>query len=134
MSSDVSRIPAAKSHEAEAHFKKLLCYETDCWDVHFAISNNRQDFVLVDVRSELLFAQSHIDRTINIPHKKMTRDTLKHYPLDSLFVVYCAGPHCNGTDKGAVKLAELNRPVKKMIDGITGWLDEGLLLVGTDST
>jgi len=42
-----------------------------------------------------------------------------------LFVVYCAGPHCNGANKAAVKLAQLGRPVKEMIGGLTGWIDEG---------
>lgn len=129
MTSVVSRVTAAPSSQALAHFQTLLQFETDCWDVHFAISNNRQDFVLVDVRSELLFGQSHIEQAINIPHKKLTEDNLKAYPTDTLFVVYCAGPHCNGTEKGAIKLAELGRPVKKMIGGITGWIDEGLPLV-----
>jgi rhodanese-related sulfurtransferase len=134
MSSVVSRIPAAPSEVALAHFQSLLQFETDCWDVHFAISNNRQDFVLVDVRNETLFAQGHIDKAVNIPHKKITTEALKHYPADTLFVVYCAGPHCNGTEKGAIKLAELGRPVKKMIGGITGWIDEGLLLLGSEQS
>ena len=132
MTSVVSRIPAAPSELALAHFQNLLQFETDCWDVHFAISNNRQDFILVDVRSELLFEQCHIEQAINIPHKRLTTENLVDYPANALFVVYCAGPHCNGTEKAAIKLAELGRPVKKMIGGITGWLDEGLKLVGTD--
>lgn len=132
MSSVVSRIPAAPSDVALAHFQTLLQFETDCWDVHFAISNNRQDFVLVDVRSELLFEQSHIEKSVNIPHKRLTKENLSDYPAETLFVVYCAGPHCNGTEKAAIRLAELGRPVKKMIGGITGWLDEGLTLLGTN--
>jgi rhodanese-related sulfurtransferase len=48
--------------------------------------------------------------------------------FDNLFVVYCAGPHCNATEKAAIRLAKLGRPVKKMIGGITGWLDEGFSL------
>ena len=129
MSSVVSRIPPANSNEALAHFQQLLRFETDCWDVHFAISNHRQDFVLLDVRSDVLFRQGHIQNAINLPHKNISTETLKHYPHDTLFVVYCAGPHCNGTEKGAIKLAELGRAVKKMIGGITGWLDEGFALV-----
>jgi rhodanese-related sulfurtransferase len=128
MSSVVSRIPAASNEAALAHFSRLLTFETDCWDVHFALSNNRQDFVLVDVRSEILFEQGHIANAVNIPHKNITADNLAAYPVDTLFVVYCAGPHCNGTEKGAIKLAELKRPVKKMIGGVTGWLDEGFAL------
>ena len=47
------------------------------------------------------------------------------WPHDMLFVVYCAGPHCNGADKAALRLAKLGRPVKVMIGGVTGWADEG---------
>jgi len=129
MSSVVSRVPAAASEDALVHFNRLLAFETDCWDVHFALSNKRQDFVLIDVRSELLFAQGHIEQAVNIPHKRIDAETLASYPLETLFVVYCAGPHCNGTEKGAIKLAELKRPVKKMIGGVTGWIDEGFELV-----
>ena len=46
------------------------------------------------------------------------------WPPSTLFVVYCAGPHCNGGDRGALKLAELGRSVKLMIGGMTGWADE----------
>ena len=129
MSSVVSRIPAANSKIALAHFQHLLQFETDCWDVHFAIANKRQDFVLLDVRSALLYTQGHIEEALNLPHKKINIDTLAKYPEDTLFVVYCAGPHCNGTEKAAIKLAELGRPVKKMIGGVMGWLDEGFELV-----
>lgn len=55
MASPVARIPAASATRALAHFEALLEFETDCWDVHFAISNQRQDFVLLDVRAESLF-------------------------------------------------------------------------------
>jgi rhodanese-related sulfurtransferase len=44
-------------------------------------------------------------------------------------VVYCSGPHCNGADRAALRLARLGRQVKKMIGGISGWKDEGFSLV-----
>jgi len=111
------------------HFESLLEFETDCWDVQHAIANNRMDFVLLDVRGEELFADAHIEGSVSLPHPRINADTLREYPLDTLFVVYCAGPHCNGTEKAAIRLAKLGRPVKKMIGGITGWLDEGFSLV-----
>jgi len=129
MSSGVSRIPAANSAEALEHFSSLLQYETDCWDVHHAISNDRQDFVLLDVRSRQAYAEGHIDAAISLPHQNITAETLTVFPEDTLFIVYCAGPHCNGTEKAAIRLARLGRPVKKMIGGVTGWLDEGFELV-----
>ena len=53
---------------------------------------------------------------------------LAQYPPDTLFVTYCAGPHCNGAARAAIRLARLGRPVKVMPGGITGWIDEGLAL------
>lgn len=129
MSSSVSRPPAADSQTALHHFQSLLAFETDCWDVHHAISNNRQDFVLLDVRGEELYQRGHIETAISLPHARINEKALQAYPMDTLFVVYCAGPHCNGTEKAAIRLAKLGRPVKKMIGGITGWLDEGFSLV-----
>ncbi|HDZ08526.1 rhodanese-like domain-containing protein [Pseudohongiella sp.] len=129
MSSAVSRPPAADSAAALAHFEALLQFETDCWDVHHAISNKRQDFILLDVRGEDDYRDGHIPAAINLPHSRINAETLTQYANDTLFVVYCAGPHCNGADKAAVRLARLNRPVKKMIGGITGWLDERFSLV-----
>lgn len=125
MSSMVSRPPAADPAHALAHFEGLLEFETDCWDVHHAIVNNRMDFVLLDVRSEALFNRGHVAGAANLPHARINQDSLKPYPPQTFFVVYCAGPHCNGADKAAIRLAKLGRPVKKMIGGITGWLDEG---------
>jgi rhodanese-related sulfurtransferase len=127
--SAVSHPKAASSEDALAHFSHLLQFETDCWDVHHAISNNRQDFVLLDVRGDLSYEQGHIEKAISLPHARINKKTLSDYPIETLFVVYCAGPHCNATEKAAIRLAKLQRPVKKMIGGITGWIDEGFSLV-----
>ncbi len=129
MSSAVSRIPAADSTVALTHFENLLANETDCWDVNHAISNDRQDFILLDVRGEESFEKGHLAQSVNLPNWKVKASTLEQYLPDTLFVVYCAGPHCNGADKAAVHLAKLGRPVKKMIGGVTGWIDEGFVLV-----
>jgi rhodanese-related sulfurtransferase len=128
MSSSVSRIPAASKEAAIAHFSQLLSFETDCWDVHHAIANNRQDFILLDVRSQQCYEAGHILSAINLPWSKITQTSLQHFDQDTLFVVYCAGPHCNATEKAAIKIATLSRPVKKMIGGVTGWVDEGFKL------
>ncbi len=125
----MARTPAAPSEQALAHFSTLLQFETDCWDVHHAMSNQRQDFILLDVRGEQLFEQGHIAGAINLPWSQINQKKLERFSSDSLFVVYCAGPHCNATEKAAIRLAKLNRPVKKMIGGVCGWLDEGFDLV-----
>ncbi len=133
MPSAVTAVPAADSAAALSHFESALSFETDCWDVHDTLSRGQADFVLVDVRSPELYARGHVPGAVNIPHGKLVESKLAHYPADTVFVTYCAGPHCNGGHRGAIRLARLGRPVKLMIGGITGWLDEGFeLATGSD--
>ncbi|MFM0592539.1 MULTISPECIES: rhodanese-like domain-containing protein [Paraburkholderia] len=128
--SSVSAVPAAESAAALAHYNASLAFETDCSDVHatFARDPHTVDFVLLDVRGPALFARGHVPGAVNLPHGKIVASKLAGYPVDTLFVTYCAGPHCNGATRGAIRLAELGRPVKVMIGGVTGWLDEGFEL------
>ena len=132
MTSSVSAIPAAASDRAIAHFGTAFEFETDCWDVHDAVASGRQDFVLFDARSPDLYARGHVPQAISMPHGKIVEAKLRDYPMDTLFVVYCAGPHCNGAHRAAYRLAKLGRPVKLMIGGITGWIDEGFDLATGD--
>ena len=124
--SAVTAVDAATPQDAVRHFGSLLRFETDCWDVHASLPAG--DFVLLDVRSPDLYAAGHIEGAINLPHGRIVQRNLRAHPDDTLFVVYCSGPHCNGADKAALALARLGRPVKKMIGGVTGWLDEGFAL------
>jgi rhodanese-related sulfurtransferase len=110
-----------------AHFERRLGVETDCSDVHAALKQGA-DFVLVDARGPVLFAKGHVPGAVNIPHRTMTAERMAAYAKDTVFVVYCAGPHCNGATKAAIRLARLGYRVKEMIGGITGWLDEGFAL------
>jgi len=126
----VSQVPAASQADALEHFSSLLAFETDCWDVHASMAAG-PDFVLADVRGAAAYAAGHADGAVHIPHADLTAANLSSYATDTLFVVYCAGPHCNGADKAARNLAALGRPVKKMIGGVTGWLDDGFMLVSS---
>ncbi|OWV79340.1 sulfurtransferase [Rhizobium sp. R635] len=125
MPSPVAEIPAAAPDLAVAHYAAKLAFETDCSDVRAAFAAGKVDFVLLDVRSPVLFAQSHVPGAINLPHGKMTAHRMSEWASDTLFVVYCAGPHCNGADKAALRLAKLGLQAKLMIGGMTGWADEG---------
>ncbi|MDE5206480.1 rhodanese-like domain-containing protein [Citrobacter amalonaticus] len=126
----VTEFPAAASPVAVNHFLSRLSLETDCADVYESIHRGEQDFVLLHVVGKPeTFARRHIPGAIHLPHARITAERMAQWPADTLFVVYCAGPHCNGADRAALKLARLGLPVKVMIGGITGWADEGIAII-----
>ena len=132
MSNTVTSIAAAPSGDAQAHFENLFRFETDCWDVHDALSSGSPGFVLLDVRGPEHFRAGHVSGALNLPHAKIIPSRMAAWPPQTLFVAYCAGPHCNGAARAAVRLSALGRPVKIMIGGVTGWLDEGFPLIEGD--
>jgi len=132
MTSFVTQIPAASADIAAAHFAARLSLETDCSDVEAAMREGKMDFVLLDVRGPISYAKAHVPGAINLPHRQITAEKMAEWPADTVFVVYCAGPHCNGGDRGALNLARLGRPVKLMIGGMTGWADEGFGFISGD--
>jgi rhodanese-related sulfurtransferase len=127
--SRVLEVAPAPSPTACEHFADKLTFETDCADVHSSFASNTVDFVLLDVRGRQAYRQGHVCGAINIPLVTITEDRMKEYSLETVFVVYCAGPHCNGANKAAIRLSQLGRPVKEMIGGVTGWVDDGFTLV-----
>jgi rhodanese-related sulfurtransferase len=128
----VTPIPPADPVTALAHFSALLTLETDCWDVHEAMTTGGADFVLLQTSaSPESFSEEHIPGAIHLHHSLISEATLARWPTETTFVVYCAGPHCNGADRGAANLARLGRQVKKMIGGKAGWVDEGYTFVAS---
>jgi rhodanese-related sulfurtransferase len=123
--SHVSEILPASPAAVEARYSLRLTFETDCWDVHESLRTKTADFVLLDVRGPKLYEAGHVPGAINLPHGKMTASRMAEWPEGTLVVVYCAGPHCNGTDRAALRLGRLGCKVKVMIGGMTGWADEG---------
>jgi rhodanese-related sulfurtransferase len=133
MRNAVTLVPPAPSEVAIRHFESQFTFETDCWDVHEALQSADPGFVLFDVRNAALFGKGHIPGAIHLPHGKIVAAKMANYSRDTLFVTYCAGPHCNGAARGALRLAQLGFAVKIMAGGITGWLDEGFGLVSGDA-
>jgi rhodanese-related sulfurtransferase len=126
----VTDFPPVSSEAAANHFLNRLSVETDCADVAAALQAGACDFVLLHVvGSKQTYARQHVPGALHLPHREITAERMSAWPEGMLFVAYCAGPHCNGADRAALKLARLGRPVKIMIGGITGWADEGLPFV-----
>lgn len=119
---------AASAADAADHFASKLRYETDCWDTSEALKSGADDIIVLDVRSTAAFTAGHVPGSHSLPRREITRARLDALSTDALFVVYCAGPHCNGADKAALSIADLGRRVKIMIGGHHGWQVEGLPL------
>ena len=128
MKNFVTQVQALPATQALAHFEAKLTAETDCWDVHATQDLDNRGFILVDVRSPEAFRGGHLPGAINIPHSALSARQLNRFDHEALFVVYCSGPHCNASTRAAIRIAELGRPVKEMIGGTTGWIDEGFTL------
>jgi rhodanese-related sulfurtransferase len=128
MPNAVTQIAAAPSNVAAAHFESQFTFETDCWDTHDAMQSGEPGFVLLDVRGPALFDKGHVPGAVNLPHAKIIASRVSAHPKSTLFVTYCAGPHCNGAARAAARLARLGFAVKLMAGGMTGWLDEGFEL------
>ena len=123
--SQVRRTPAADPGDAVDHFRSRLAFETDPSDLHADVESGVPGIVIVDARSREAFGRSHIPGAVNLPHREITAETTAGLDRDALYVTYCSGPGCNGSTKGALRLAELGFRVKELIGGIEYWRREG---------
>ena len=122
---------AAEIETARSHFKSKLTFETDAWDVKTDMERGRSDFVVIDVRSPADFEAKRIAGAISLPHRTMDAQSTAHLPKDKVMVTYCWHPGCNGSTKGALRLASLGFRVKELIGGLEYWIREGGPVEGT---
>jgi rhodanese-related sulfurtransferase len=127
----VLETPVAETQAAQQHFQSKLSFETDVWDVMTDLERGRSDFVVIDFRSRADFDARRIAGAIHLAYRSMDAETTAHLPKDKVMVTYCSGPGCNGSTKGALKLASLGFRVKEMIGGLEYWIKEGGPLEGT---
>jgi len=114
---------AAPTQQANDFFAAKLSCETDCSDVYADIKTDQKNYILLDVRSKEAFDKSHAITALSMPHSEINSDSLAKYNKDTLFVVYCWGPGCNGATKAGLKISALGFKVKEMIGGIHYWED-----------
>jgi rhodanese-related sulfurtransferase len=123
--SQVTEFPAAAQTDAYAHFFGKLSFEVDPADVSYAMKDGNIDFILIDTRKAGHYTKSHLPGAVNVPDGGITAEWLAQFPEDKLLITYCWGPSCNGSTKGAMKIAALGRPVKELIGGFQYWVREG---------
>ena len=88
-------------------------------------------FIVIDTRSREHFEARHITGAINLPHRSMNEETTAHLPKDKVMITYCWSPGCNGSTRGALRLAALGFRVKELVGGLEYWIREGGSVEGT---
>ncbi|MCU1616419.1 MAG: sulfurtransferase [Frankiales bacterium] len=115
---------------AVAHFAARLRFETDPSDVAAARAAGDGPLV-IDVRSQVAWDQGHLPGARHVPLAELTGRLAELPPPedDPQLVVYCWGPGCNGSTRGALALSLAGyRSVREMIGGFEYWAREGLAI------
>ena len=84
----------------------------------------REDVILLDVRSEEEYKRGHIPKALSLPLEEIDR-RWKDLPRDKELVAYCRGPYCVLSDRAAQKLREYGIRVKKLSVGYPEWEQAG---------
>lgn len=112
--------PTNPATMATAMYDKL-CYHTDAWDVAQDLANGIDDIIVIDTRRFEHYCAGHIPGAISLPHKEMTPERLTKLDSTLVYITYCDGIGCNGSTKGAWKLASAGLMVKELLGGLDFW-------------
>lgn len=128
MTSLVLEFPAPSPQQSMDFMLAKLCYHTDSADVAEDLRNRISEIVVIDTRSPAHYAAGHIPGAISFPHRLMDQANTSQLDRSKTYVTYCDGIGCNGSTKGAYKLAKLGFKVKELLGGLDFWQRDGLPL------
>jgi rhodanese-related sulfurtransferase len=106
------------------HYENKLKYEIDSWDLSEAIKN-KENIIVLDVRSKELYEVEHIPVALNFPHRTMNEESTKDLDKEMLYICYCDGIGCNASTKGALNMAKLGFKTKELMGGLDWWKRDG---------
>ncbi|WP_110666608.1 rhodanese-like domain-containing protein [Salinicola halophilus] len=117
--------PPAYPDVMPAAMAKKLALHTDAWDLAVDLAAEVETLVVIDTRSPSHYAAGHIPGAISLPHVDMTAERLAKLATDRVYVCYCDGIGCNGSTRGAFKLASAGFRVKELLGGLDFWRRDG---------
>ena len=123
--SSVLAFPAPSPEQSRDFMAAKLSYHADAWDVAEDLRNGIDAIVVVDTRSTAHYEQGHVPGAISFPHRTMDEQSTAHLDRSKVYVTYCDGIGCNGSTRGAYKLARLGFTVKEMLGGLDFWIRDG---------
>lgn len=116
--------PASPEQTAD-YMRHKLSFHADAWDVAEDLRAGVAQLVVIDTRSAEHYARGHVPGAISFPHRQMDAQSTAHLDRGKVYVTYCDGIGCNGSTKGAYKLAALGFTVKEMLGGLDFWVRDG---------
>ena len=123
--SSVLAFPAPSLEQSRDFMAAKLSYHADAWDVAEDLRNGIDAIVVVDTRSTAHYEQGHVPGAISFPHRTMDEQSTAHLDRSKVYVTYCDGIGCNGSTRGAYKLAALGFQVKELLGGLHWWRQDG---------
>lgn len=123
--SQVLAFPAPTPEQSRDFMAAKLGYHADAWDVAEDLRHGVTDIVVIDTRSPAHYEAGHVPGAICFPHRTMDERSTAHLDRSKVYVTYCDGIGCNGSTKGAYKLAKLGFSVKEMLGGLDFWIRDG---------
>jgi rhodanese-related sulfurtransferase len=124
----VLQFPAPEPELSAAFMQAKLAYHTDSADLAQDLVNGIDAIVVIDTRATEYYVAGHIPGAISFPHRTMDEHTTARLDRTKTYVVYCDGIGCNGSTKGAWKLARLGFKVKELLGGLDFWKRDGHLV------
>ena len=111
--------------ETATTMEHKLRFHTDSWDLSVDLKAGLAGIVVIDARARDAYAAGHIPGAISFPHREMSIETTAQLDRSLVYVVYCDGIGCNGSTKGAYKLARLGFRTKELLGGLDWWRRDG---------
>ena len=100
------------------------------YDQFMQIRNSKEEYTLLDARSEGAYKDGHIEKAISFTAKLINKESSERLlKKDSKIVVYCAGFECPASTYAAKELASLGYKVVDYKGGLKEWQEKGNKLV-----
>ena len=103
--------------------EESLGYVQISTDEAVAMMAEREDYVILDVRTAEEFAEKHIVGAVNIPNEEIGTEPIEQLPdLDQLILVYCRSG--NRSKQASEKMVKLGYTNVYEFGGIIDWTGE----------
>ena len=115
------------------HYEERLSFQWDSADLAEQLEQDTQ-LVVVDTRKTFAYEEEHIPGATSFPHRDMNERSTATLDKDKLYICYCDGIGCNGSTRGALKMARLGFNVRELIGGLDWWKRDGYETEGAKAT